>query len=247
MTALARTETTVEQSVEDLLALVNREHALVLQAARGVLTHAIAAGGALLALKERVPYGEWKQWTSENVQFSTSTAYDYMRAAHFAETLTANGIADLDEALMFLRGRRRVTGKPGRLGLPSDLRAEAQRLADIGMARAHICDQLGVSKSTLYKWLHPEANGRYKRALREQSRDARMYREQQREDALRRTVKKQGGAMAELYAMAERMQDVVARAHDEATDKDARRELALAGQNYRVMRDHIVRALGAYS
>lgn len=44
--------------------------------------------------------------------------------------------------------------------------------------------------------------------------------------------------------MAERMQDVLGRAHSESTDPEGRRALSVAGEHYRKMRDEIVRALG---
>jgi hypothetical protein len=61
---------------------------------------------------------------------------------------------------------------------------------------------------------------------------------------VRRAARKAGGALAEAYAVAERMQDTIAQAHREATDREAREALALAGEHHRKMRDQIVRALG---
>lgn len=66
----------------------------------------------------------------------------------------------------------------------------------------------------------------------------------ERDQAIKRAVRKHGGARAEAYAMAERMQDVLAQAQRETEDRDARRALSEAGVHYRRMRDEIVRALG---
>lgn len=68
--------------------------------------------------------------------------------------------------------------------------------------------------------------------------------EKEQNQAIKRAVRKAGGAMAELYASTERMQDVLGQAHREATDSEARVALSLAGEHYRAMRDEIVRALG---
>lgn len=62
----------------------------------------------------------------------------------------------------------------------------------------------------------------------------------------KRTVRKAGGAIAEAWAMSERMQDVLGQAHREAEDMDARRALSEAGTHYRRMRDEVVRALGTW-
>jgi hypothetical protein len=57
-------------------------------------------------------------------------------------------------------------------------------------------------------------------------------------------VRKAGAGLAEAYAMAERMQDVIGQAEREAGTREARAALREAGAHYRRMRDEIVRALG---
>jgi hypothetical protein len=61
--------------------------------------------------------------------------------------------------------------------------------------------------------------------------------------AVRRALKRRSAAASELYAMTERMQDVLAQAHDAERDPVAREAYARAGRLYRSMRDEIVRAV----
>lgn len=56
--------------------------------------------------------------------------------------------------------------------------------------------------------------------------------------------KKAGGALAEAYSMAERLDDILGQAHREATEPEVRRELTRAHEYQHAMRDAIVRTLG---
>ncbi len=55
----------------------------------------------------------------------------------------------------------------------------------------------------------------------------------------------EGAAISELCAMAEKMQDLLAQAHDEITGTEERAALSRAGESNRKMRDEFVRALRA--
>jgi transposase len=237
-------ESAVEPTITDLLVTVEREHQLAMQAARGVLAHAIAAGRALLQIREQVPDGQWKAWVDEHSPVHWSTANDYMRAAHFSGVLEESGVKSLDEALGFLHGHIRNRKRPGRAGLP-DLKKKALALHREGATQREIAERLGVSKSTLYWWLNPGAKQRHLKKLSDAKKAAAREQEQRQARTVKRVARERGGAISELYAMAERMQDVIGRAHDEATDPEARRALARAGAHYRRMRDDIVTALGA--
>jgi predicted transcriptional regulator len=245
VTALARPDTA--PSLEDLVATVNREHALVGQSARAVLDHAMAAGDALLAIKERhIGHGEWRTWVEANVDVHWTTANDYMRVAYFRERLEELGATQLKEALTLLLGLRRGDSPPGRAGLPG-LADEARELRANGLSDSIIAERLGVSNSAVYKWTRPERVRQYAEKARREKEQLRELREREQQVKVARAVRKKGGAIADLYALSERMQDVLGEAHRECEDQEARRELALAGQCYRQMRDHVVRALGVSS
>lgn len=243
MNALANVETTLEE----LVATVNREHALATQAARSVLTHAMAAGDALLAIKDRhIEYGQWRKWVEENVDVHWTTANDYMRVAYFRGRVEELGAAHLKEALALLCGERREGSPAGRAGLPG-LREQAVDLRAQGMSDPEIAERLGVSNSSAYKWTRPEQVRKYAEKAKREKAELREQRERQEAARISRAVKKRGGALAELYAMSERMQDVLAQAHREEEDTEARRALSLAGEHYRRLRDQIVVALGAHA
>lgn len=234
----------VELTLDDLLEAVEREHTLVIQGLRGVIEHAVAAGSALLTIQARVPEGEWCRWVRETLPFSETTANDYIRAAHFSEYLAEHGIRTLEDARTILRGKRRHEHRPGRLGMP-DVAEEARRLAADGVTTMEIARRLGVAKSSVYWWTRPDAREAYNRRRSEANEALRRQADRDKAAAVRRAVRKVGGARAEAYAMAERMQDVLGQAHREAEDSEARAALSLAGEHYRKMRDEIVRALGA--
>lgn len=83
------------------------------------------------------------------------------------------------------------------------------------------------------------------KSRRRRDREAReALKRQRQEKAIKQAVRKAGAATAEAWAMAERLQDVLAQAQRETTDNEARRALSLAGEHYRLMRDKIVLALG---
>lgn len=247
MTALAKEIVTVEPPLAELVATVNREHALVGQSARSMLTHAMTAGDALLAIKDHhIAYGGWRQWVEANVDVHWTTANDYMRVAYFRAHLEDVGATQLKEALTLLHGARRVGSPSGSPGLP-DVADEARKLRKEGLSTPAIAAQLGVSKSSAWKWTNPKAVRKYAEKASREKAEMREMREQKQQAKITRAVRKQGGALAELYAMAERMQDVLGQAHREAEDKDARRALSLAGEHYRKMRDQIVTAVGTHA
>lgn len=111
---------------------------------------------------------------------------------------------------------------------------------------APICEVLGYNPRDLPSDARPDKMRiRQAHAAKERARMARQaLADQRREQAIKQAVRKAGGAISDLYAMAERMQDVLAYAQREATDREAREALSLAGEHHRKMRDEIVRALG---
>jgi predicted transcriptional regulator len=111
------------------------------------------------------------------------------------------------------------------------------------MSRRAIAEALGVSHSAVKRWCNPEKNADYERRRRDRIRRAKQA-EERRIAKARLAARNASKPLAQTNAMAEKMQDVLGQAHAEATDSEARRALAVAGEHYRKMRDEIVRALG---
>lgn len=112
--------------------------------------------------------------------------------------------------------------------------------------RAAGADSLSQAARVLNETLPPTERQQHARAAarrRDRAREARRalkWQEQQKEAKV--VIRKRGGALAEAYAMAERFQDVIAQAQREATGRDVRNALAMAGQFHHSTRDYIVRA-----
>lgn len=221
--------TVVEPTLDELTATVLREHAACREAATTTLEHAIRAGEALLQIRAR--FEDWRKHSP----VASSTAYEYMRFA-LAQHLIPDGMSlkkgnALAKALPTLDGRR--SNSP-----TEDVRkADAARLRKEGWSNRRIAREFGVAPSTIHYWFSGERSGRERRARA-------ALAAQERQQEIRRVVKKKGGAIAEAYAMAERLDDVLGQAHDEAEDVEARRDLSAAHELQRGMRDRIVRALG---
>lgn len=253
-TALALVENEVldsgQPTLEELAATANREHALALEAGASMLHHAIRVGEALLLVRERCSYGEWRPWIDANLDIGYAQTSTYMRVARYKDKVLSGPAANITEARRFLLT---APGAPsgndaGSTRMPAWVREEAQRMADEGVSKYVIADELGVSVTTVYRWTDPTFLDRNNRKMREAAARRRAadraLREAERAVEIKRAVRKAGAATAEAWSMAERFQDVIAQAHDETQDSEARAALARAGEHYRKMRDEIVRALG---
>lgn len=235
-----------EQSLDALAATVNREHAAAERAAESALAHAIAAGEALIEAQRRVPDGQWVAWVQENVELSVGTSMTYMRVATYRSVLGAYmTVSDAKAALAGFPGRRNGGRYPP---VREEVLAVVRRLRAAGQSAEAIAEWHGVSTSTIHRWLDPAAQAKgaayTRRYLRRRQAAMAALRERDRERAIKVAVRKAGAAMAELYAVTERYQDILAQAHRETTDTEARRELSLIGEDYRRMRDRVVRVLG---
>lgn len=237
-----------------LSATVDVEHGLVLDGVRNAFEHAVLCGLALLAAQEIVPQGEWMSWLETNVSYSGASAFEYMRIATFQDVLRTGGyetIAAARKAITELglhRTQRYLVGELRNSPTAKPVEREmAEALVKNGASFQHAAKMVGVAPCTVSRWVDPKRAQRVRTANAQRKREhkaaAKALADQERAQIVKRAVRKAGGAHAELYTMAERMQDVMAQAHREATDSAARREYALAGEHYRKMRDHIVAAV----
>lgn len=78
-------------ALDALAARANAEHHAYETTQTAALAHAIAAGDALNAAKERVGHGGWLAWVDEHCDFTDRTAARYMRIAR-----NKTRVSDLD-------------------------------------------------------------------------------------------------------------------------------------------------------
>lgn len=234
-----------ERTISELAAIANSEHRAASESARATLEHAFRAGTALIEAKRRCD-GEWLEWLAEHFDGGARTAYSYERLATHRDMLSAAGIVGVCEGMAFLSARG--LGVPSPRAHTDERREQARLLARDGLTESEISRELGLAISSVRYMVNPSARAKrlaYEARNRKvRSAERRALREQQREQAIRAAVRKAGSATKEAWAMAERMQDVLAQAQREIDDREAKRALSEAGVHYRKMRDEIVRALG---
>jgi transposase len=232
-----RGEVMAEPTLDELTATVLREHGACKAAAQTTIEHAVRAGEALLQIREQLVGTEgWMRWLADNPAMHRTTAYQYMRLASY-QRLIPEGTS-LYRADKLIKSLPAIDGGPGRPHVEDGRKADARRMRDEGSSYKEIAKAIGASVSTVHAWFNDGTKDvRAKRARA-------ALREQERAAKIRRAVKKTGGALAEAYAMAERLDDVLGQAHREATEPAAKWELAAAHELQRGMRDRIVRALG---
>lgn len=232
-----------ERSLSELADIIEDEHRACTQALNTALMHAIKAGEALDQAHQIVPRGDWMAWV-ENLEISRTTCNLYVRLYVYRDRLHPGmGIREARHHLAGLPQTYPYGGNPGASELA--LQQAAELVTEHGFTLREAALDVGVSQTTVWRFLNPEKAREIERrkAARETER-ARLRKTVDRDQAIKRAVRKAGAAMTEMYAMAERMQDVLAQAQRETEDQDAKRALSEAGVHYRKMRDDIVRALG---
>lgn len=227
-------------SLADLTAIVKREHEACQAAVETTLDHAIRAGEVLSQIRDILkPRGEWQKWIEDEFPRDRSTAYTYLRVFQYRGKLPPR-VGRITEADMLIRGLPDIDGGPPRKRVSDDRKDEARELRNQGHSYKEIAKALGVSVSTVYNWLNGHMS-KYQQEAREALKKERLSKKQK---TINKAVRKKGGALAEAYAMAERLQDVIAQAHTEAKEPQARRSLQRATEYHHAMRDFIVQALG---
>ncbi len=228
------------QTLEALEETVQREHEACLIAAKTTFDHAVRAGEALLQIRDLLlPTGQWTKWVEERFPMHKSQAYTYMRVATYRHLIPEG--TGIGAANKLVEGLSAIDGGPGRARVADITKEEAQRLRVAGASYKQIAKQLGASVSTVHYWFNDGTRSQKDKRARQ------ALKKQEQARALKRVVNKTGGALAEAYSLAERMDDVLGQAHREATEPEARRDLARAHEFQRAMRDSIVRSLGVES
>jgi len=224
-------------SLEDLEQRLRGEHEACVGKLKQGMEHALRAGEVLLEIRsELMARKEWVAWLGRTPILSRSQAYTYMRLFTYRDHLP-DGFQGIASGEVFLKGLPAIGTDEGRARLPDPIKADAKRMRKEGLGYKEIAKRLEVSPSTVHNWFNGSK-------LAHQRRASRALQEKKHRGVVNAAVKKAGGALAEAYSMAERLDDVLGQAHREATDSEARRELARAHEYQRAMRDAIVRSLG---
>jgi|GEM_PF-4033911 len=222
-------------------ATARREHGLAIQAGESMLLHVIQAGEALLQARSQVEKNGWGRWLKENFPASDRTAKQYMRVARGREAVLRSNAKTVAEA------ERLVPALPRGLHRQRDNvqaeEAEAREMRTGGASFQEIADHFGIAFKTAQAWVIPKRREERNRRLRE---ERRLAREAKQRRVSKRTLRKAGAALSELYASCERLQDVIAQARREEKAPETRRILGVAEEHYRLMRDEVVRAIGIH-
>lgn len=238
-----------QRSLRELADEANREHELARESGAAMVEHAIRAGEVLEEASGQFESRRgYKAWLAENFHASEHTSHLYRRLARYQNEVRASGAMSIAKASRYLAGSPDISSKTGPRGTSDIVVADMRRMRTEGWTYKAIAAEVGVSQSTVMYWVRPATKANVKRravAAKKITHAAeKALREEQRNQAIKRAVRKAGAATAEAYAMAERFQDVIAQAQRETEDRDARRTLSEAAVDFRRGRDKIVRALG---
>lgn len=232
--------TTVEvrESPEDLARRIKYEHTQVLAAFDDALSHAVAAGEALLAARQSVAPEQWVRWVAEATGLSKSTTQVYARLALYKHLLP-QGVSITDANRVYLRGLPAIANPNEQRATPEATQAEIARLHAEGVPVTDIAPMLSVSIDTVRRTVDPEARRRWieskrrSRARRRAARDAlaakaREEEEAKRQQELAELVRVSKGATAEAYALLRRAVAQIDKALKSSDDDELRRTLSEA-------------------
>lgn len=189
----------------------------------------------------------WYDWLDEQ-GLERSTVNLYTRAAHLRDLLEAS-----PEPITSLRAVRRAlhhvpSVNPGPFSAPAALVERAKELRAEGITQRAIADALGVSQGAVCEWLDPAVRARKRERaaarMRQKRRAERALAEQERGQAIRRAVHKEGGALAEAYALLSKLDQVLGQARQEATTRERRTDINEMHAFRDKMMDVCVRTLG---
>jgi predicted transcriptional regulator len=224
-------------SMDELVALANAEHLLVLDAVQAAnehlsqgIIHGIKAGQALWIMKKRHGASGWDAWVEANIEFGRGAAKNYCRWAYYKDVLmSANEILTVKSVGPYLKDLPQVPGARG----PRDPEtvAEMKRLGSAGKSHREIAEILGVSKSMVGYHLSPPDRERRKansRRIHRERREAKLALAEKRKTE---AIKKAGGNISAAYGYVRKAAAELDAALGDATSPEVRTALraALAG------------------
>lgn len=235
-----------QSSLVDLIEQANQSHHKVEEALGQALNHVIRSGIALTEVRNRFVHRGWEKWANENFDGGATVASYYIRIAAYRELVS--DLPNVTQAITRLRGMPALR-PPGYKGYGEEIRNEARALAENGMAKAEIARILGVADGTVANWIDPETLKRHRARVQEQSRKRREETRKKKREADRRAAEREarrvGGALAEAYSLAHKIEAPLARAARNASSPEAKAELEKAVGFQHQMLYNIIRALGA--
>lgn len=234
-----------DQSLDELARIIREEDAAANAAFNDALTHAVRAGEALQQVRSVLPRGDWLRWLEENTPVSTVTARLYVRLARYHATLP-DDVRNIEQARAYLTGA--PPANPHTHAPDPLIEADIKELRSAGYTYPKIAETVGMSVSTVRKYVNPdyrEQQIRYRvEARRKQRSAAKVFaekEERQRRDAAARKV---GGDIAEAYSLVRKLTAAIDRAAATAVDPDHARALKAANHQAFRVEDEIVRILG---
>lgn len=236
------------ETLSELLGRANREHGLVEEALGQALDHVIKCGEALSVVRRDYSdrFKGWEAWAEENFAGGHTVASYYMRIYEHRDLV--RDLPNVTQAMKRLRGMPALR-PPGYRGYSEEVREEARALAGSGMSHSEIARMIGVTRDTITNWVDPEALRRHRERTRKWHAERRAEQRQKKVEAAERAAEREarrvGGALAEAYSLAHRLEAPLALAERQATDPEVKQELANAiSLQHRVLYS-VLRALGA--
>lgn len=194
-------------SIHDLRASVLDHHAKARSAGIAMFEHMIAAGEALLRIKEQTPYGAWVEWLKTNLEdVSFGHAQFYMRCAHHQALLREHRPADCRSA-----NRLFASVAPSNT-VPQELKDEARRMHKAGATYKEIAERLDLNYKSIPDWVNPKRRERRRQHRRDLSLAARRAERRKQRDA---AVKRKGGEIAIAYGHIRKALEALQRADRE--------------------------------
>jgi len=202
-------------TLDELVVIINREHAETIGHARRTVEHAIRVGAALMQAKALVIEGQWQSWMETTLDIEKTTANTYCRLHIYSEVIRRHNPPSIDAALKLLRSLD-LRMHPGAAGnrfqrrFGDEIVAEVKRLRSMGWGAQRISNALGgtPSRSAVNYILDPEQQRRHQRRAAEKRRErdlilrrerAQRKRDEQEQERARK-VKARGGQSAVAYA-----------------------------------------------
>ncbi len=240
-------EVVTPPTLADLARVANSEHELACAAAESAIEHAIRAGEALIAIRERIQPGKWSEWLEKQWSSSQTVAYIYIRVATYREHIP-NSARSLSDARRAIRGESLpyLFAGPGRTsrGYPPERKIEAARMIQDGLSLAEAAEAMGVHRETVHSWINPNRAGQH----REQEKRRRARLKADRASASRserdRAVKRAGGGVSELYSLIRKAAQVADSLGRDGATAEIRAGANRAISKIHAAEDDIVRAIG---
>lgn len=228
------------KTLEQLADEINCELDQVARTSRLSLTHAIAAGEAILEARRHFKRGEWTSWSRENLQCSVGTAWRYQRLAQHRDLLPDN-VVSIEAADLYIR-RQGLTADQGPRRI-EELRVVIADLREGGLTNAEIGARVGLSAGRVSALAAPDG-ARIDEVMRARATRARMARAALRREERGKAIKKLGGTVAQCYSSLRQAADLFGRSAEATEDRDVRFALNSALAKLHAAEDELIKALG---